>query len=277
MSSKNKTILLLNSLIVISVVVVVLIFDTFLSDMVDNLILKTILLVFIALLIYLTTAFQLLLKDNRELQDMVENTIHELNTPISTIKANASMLEKTLTDPKDQIRVKRIKQASKNLITLYENIEYKIKKEIDFVELSNFNIREIVDESISKFEYTKNNIEISNQLKDYIVLTDKIGFSSVIDNLISNAIKYNRDNGFIKIYNKNKKLIIEDSGMGIDTKSLFTIFDRYYQYNSNVQGLGLGLSIVKKFCDKYKIEIKIDSKEGVGTKIALDLTNIISH
>ena len=271
LNSKNRTILLSNAFIIVAIVIIVVISNSFLTPLIQNEILKTILLIFIALLFYFIFASQIISKNDNNLQDMIKNTLHELNTPIATIKANATMLEKNLIDEKDKNRLKRIQQASQNLLKLYENMEYKIKKEIDFVELSSFDIKEVVTESISKFEDIKGDIVIENLLRNYMITTDKIGFEQVIDNLISNAIKYNKANGFVKIYLETDKLIFEDSGKGIDTKSLFIIFDRYYQQDSNTEGFGLGLSIVKEFCDKYKIDIKIDSKEKIGTKIVLDL------
>ena len=274
MSSKNKTLLLLNLLIVVAIVIIVLIIDTFLSNFIANEIVKNILLVILSAVLYLLFAFKNMPKYDDSLQTMVENTLHELNTPISTIKANIFMLEKSLHDKKDLSRVQRIKQASKDLINLYEKIEYKIKKEIDYVEIDSFDIKDIVDESISKFEDIKDNISINNYLSSYMITTDKIGFSSVIDNLISNAIKYNKKDGFVKIYQKDSRLIIEDSGCGIDTKRLFIVFDRYYQQDVKNRGFGVGLFIVKEFCDKYNIGIKIDSKDGVSTKISLDLKEL---
>ncbi len=273
MNSKQKSILLLNGLIVLSVVIIVLIFEAFLSKFIDHVVLKYIVLILIALMFYFIFAFHTILK-NDKLQEMVENTLHELNTPIATIKANVLMLKKSIQNEKNRLRLMRIEQASNNLVALYEKIEYKIKKEIDFIELSDFDVKDVVDESILKFEDIKGDIKIINQLQNYIITTDKIGFSLVIDNLLSNAIKYNKKDGFVKIYLENDKLVIEDSGKGIDTKNLFIIFERYYQYDSSVNGFGVGLYMVKEFCDRYKIDIKIDSKEKVGTKFSLDLSKI---
>jgi len=70
-------------------------------------------------------------------------------------------------------------------------------------------------------------------------------------------------------------LFIQDSGIGIDTKNLFIVFDKSYQENPSTEGFGIGLSIVKSFCDKHKIKIKIDTKKDVGTTISLDLGALV--
>jgi signal transduction histidine kinase len=205
---------------------------------------------------------------------MIDETLHELNTPIATIDANVTMLKKTLKNEKELKRVQRIQNASLNLKKLYESIEYNIKEEIEYIEKTTFDIREIIIESIEKTKEIKNKINIIDKTSSLYINTDKNGFERVIDNLLSNAIKYNRANGYVKIYLNDKILTIEDSGIGIDMKNLFIVFEKSYQENPTTQGFGIGLSIVKSFCDKHNIKLKIDTKKDIGTKISLDLKNL---
>jgi signal transduction histidine kinase len=121
----------------------------------------------------------------------------------------------------------------------------------------------------------KGDIDIKNSVKDLSVFSDREGFERMLDNLLSNAIKYNKREGFVKFYTKDKTLFIEDSGRGIETKDLFTVFDKAYQENPTTEGFGLGLSIVKKFCDREKIDIKIESKLDIGTTFMLDLKRVL--
>jgi len=94
-----------------------------------------------------------------------------------------------------------------------------------------------------------------------------------LDNLISNAFKYNKKNGFIKVYLENKKLYIEDSGIGI--KNPKKVFNRFYKENE--RGIGIGMSIVKKLADEFKIKIEIKSKINKGTIIILDLNLLTNY
>mgnify|MGYP000743031653 CR=1 FL=1 len=71
-----------------------------------------------------------------------------------------------------------------------------------------------------------------------------------------------------------KYLTIFNTGKSIDTKNLFIVFDQYFQEDSQKKGFGLGLNIVKEFCDKNQIEIKIEPKNN-GTLIKLNLSKIL--
>jgi len=157
---------------------------------------------------------------------------------------------------------------------LYNQLEYDIKRQIDKVEFQEFYLEEIVRSSIDKFQDIKKDIEINIEIKSIKINTDKNAFSKVIDNLISNAIKYNIDKGVINIAFEDNHLSIYNTGKSIDTKNIFIIFDRYYQEDSSSSGFGLGLSMVKGFCDKNKITIKINTEKN-GTEIILNLSSII--
>ncbi len=218
-----------------------------------------------------------LFKSDDNLQQNVEQTLHEINIPIATIKMNTQILEKNLKNEKNLLRLHRITLASNNLLELYENMEYKIKKEIDNIETTVFYLSDILQKSIKKFEDIKNDIKVIVEIENIKLNCDLKGFEIVLDNLISNAIKYNiKTNGTISIKTKNTNLYIYNTGKEIDTKNLFIIFDKYYQENSIYKGLGLGLGlyVVKEFCDKHKIIIKIKSNDK-GNTFILDLKNII--
>jgi two-component system OmpR family sensor kinase len=91
----------------------------------------------------------------------------------------------------------------------------------------------------------------------------------VIDNLISNAIKYNKRNGKIEIILEANRLTIADTGMGVPAEKVPFMFDRYLRFNNSEGGFGVGLSIVKKILDEYHVTIEVFSEMDVGTKIVL--------
>lgn len=217
-----------------------------------------------------------LFKSDEKLEQSIKETIHELNIPVSTIKMNTQLLEKSLNDEKSLKRLERIKQASNNLLKLYENMEYNIKKEIDKIDKKEFYLDEIIRDSCDKFEDIKNGTKIFINVPNIKVLTDLNGFEKTIDNLISNAIKYNsKINPEIIISYKDFTLSIFNRGEKIDTNNLLIIFDKYYQENPLNDGFGLGLSMVKEFCDKNKISINIDTKSEEGNFFNLNLKNIL--
>ena len=215
-------------------------------------------------------------KSDEKLEQSIKETLHELNIPVSTIKMNTQLLEKSLNDEKSLKRLERIKQASNNLLKLYENMEYNIKKEIDKIDKKEFYLDEIIRDSCDKFEDIKNGTKIFITVPNIKVFTDLNGFEKTIDNLISNAIKYNsKINPEIIISYKDFTLSIFNRGEKIDTNNLLIIFDKYYQENPLNDGFGLGLSMVKEFCDKNKISINIDTKSEEGNFFNLNLKNIL--
>ncbi|WP_200762511.1 sensor histidine kinase [Nitrosophilus alvini] len=211
---------------------------------------------------------------NELLDRLLKDTLHELNIPVATIIANASMLKKNIDDPKKLKRLERIQKASDQLLRLYKEMDYFIKREIQKVDYEIFNLKELVEERITVFEDIKKDIKISYDLDDLDVKAQKVGFAKVIDNIISNSIKYNKPSGSVFVVLKEKKLIIEDTGIGMDESEIVKIFERYYRAQSGKSGYGIGLNIVKSYCDEHKIKIGIDSKKGRGTKITLDLKEI---
>ena len=244
----------------------------------ENFIYVIIPLLFLGLIIFLSFTSSILkplFTSDDNLQKNIKETIHELNIPVSTIKMNTQLLEKNITDEKSLKRLLRIKQASNNLLKLYEDMEYNIKKEIDKIELQECFLDEMVSNSIIKFDDIKKDTLIKATLPNVALLTDINGFEKVIDNLISNAIKYNsKEKPLVDITYENNILSIFNKGEKIDTKNLFIIFDRYYQSDSTNHGFGIGLNIVKEFCDKNKIIIKIDTISN-GNVFKLNLENIL--
>ena len=235
-------------------------------------------LVIVGLIIFLSfsmTVLKPLFKSDEKLEQSIKETIHELNIPVSTIKMNIQLLEKTITDEKSQKRLERIKQASNNLLKLYENMEYNIKKEIDKIDKQEIYLDDLLKNCVEKFYDIKKDVKISMDIPKINIFTDLNGFEKTIDNLISNAIKYNvKDNPLVEISYKNSILSIFNTGEQIDTKNLFIVFDKYFQEDTTKDGFGLGLAMVKEFCDKNKISINIDTTE-LGNQFNLNLKNII--
>lgn len=234
-------------------------------------------LVLLALFLYRylsRSLFDEFFKSDEQIDSMVKKTLHELNTPVATIQMNTQMLEKNIQNEKDIKRIQRIKDSCENLLELYKKTEYEISSKIDKIKKEQFDLKEIIEKSILKVDDIKKNITINTTLDPLLITADKYGFEVMIDNLLSNAIKYNKEDGFINIILDKNTLKIEDSGKGIDTKHMFQIYDKYFQVDIEAKGIGLGLSIVKEYCDNNQIDIKIESIENKGTTFCLDLHKI---
>jgi len=229
-------------------------------------------LVLISILLYRLLSISILeelFKSDEQIQNSIKKTLHELNTPVSTIKLNTKMLLKQNSDDKIKEKLNRINQSCDDLLQLYDDMEYSIKKEVQNIIKEDVFLDDIILNSIRKFEDIKQDIQIKYTKTDLKLYSDKNGLQIAIDNIISNAIKYNKKDGKINIYTSNNTLYIKDSGIGMNTQNIVKIYDKYYQEDINNSGFGFGLYMVKNFCDSNNIKLNIDSKLNFGTTISL--------
>ena len=212
-------------------------------------------------------------KIDDKLKEKIEKTMHEINTPVATIQINTEMLHTKLKDPNNIKRLNRIDKSCENLLTLYEDMEYYIKREIDNVQTTKFDLQSLVLGCVEKFDDLKEDINIVVDIKPLTIKTDKNGFEAMVTNLISNAIKHNKTINTITIKLENNILTFQDDGEGISTQDVYQVFNKYFQANEQSEGFGIGLNVVKEFCDEQKLDIKIDSSSS-GTAFHINLINI---
>ena len=190
----------------------------------------------------------------------LKKIIHEMNTPLSVISLNVDNLEAKL-GPKDNFVA--IKASTKSLSSIYNDLYYLIKKEKKIQEKKEINLVRFLSSRIMFFDELANikNIDITlDILHEFSIFIDENELERVVDNTISNAIKYCFEDSCIDIILEKDFIEIIDFGIGIeDTNSIFSAY--YQQKNENI-GLGLGLSIVKEICDKYNIKIEVNSKQN---------------
>ena len=148
--------------------------------------------------------------------------------------------------------------------------------ENDFV-IKEYDLDNIVRQAIRKYAplFIRKKINLDFQPTTYKVLTDEKWLVFVIEQLLSNAIKYT-NKGKISIYPlEDKKLVIEDTGIGISQEDIPRIFDKGFTgYNGRTdkKATGLGLYLCKNILDKLSHKISIESEVGVKTKVILDLS-----
>lgn len=191
------------------------------------------------------------------LDEFLKDIIHDLNTPISSIFLNLNLLKHK---PSPEA-IKRIEFSAKKIGAIYGNLESIIKDTP--VEIDNVDIKSMIEEKITFYSYLFPDITFTSHISTPIIKTSSDAMSRILDNLISNACKYNRENGNVVISVDKSALLIEDTGIGI--KNPKKVFQRYYKESD--RGIGLGLNIVKKLIDRLNYKITIESDKNRGTKI----------
>lgn len=205
----------------------------------------------------------------KNLQNLSKETLHELNLPTSTIITNTQMLRKSVEGEKNFKRIERVESACNMLKQRYSELDYLIKMQTKQEIKEKIFVNDIVKQRVEFLQKVYPNIEYNLNLIELELFTDKTGLSKAIDNLIDNGIKYSGNSKKIDIKIEDKTLHIQDYGVGMDEVALLKIFDNYYQVNKDMQGFGIGLSMVKRFCDENDIELTFDSSPNVGTTVKL--------
>ncbi len=203
------------------------------------------------------------------LKALSSQTLHELNLPIATIQTNISLLEKNAHDPKTQKRLKRIKTATRMLQQRYDELDHFIKTQTMSEEITTFAVCPFLQKRIEFLKNIYPSHTIKLQCSDATIQTDAIGLAKVIDNLVQNSVKYSQKGSKITIKFENGTLSVTDEGEGIAEVELVRIFDNFYQGDPLKKGFGIGLYLVKRFCDTHNITLHIDSKPKYGTTVKL--------
>ena len=221
--------------------------------------------VFVSLLFSLY-AFMPLRKALRLNEEFVKDILHDFNTPISSMRINLKLFKREIGENK---KIERLENNIETILSLQDNLQIFLKGIPAQIEV--FNLKDVLEKRIKYFKVLYPDIDYTSSVEKVLLQTNSDALIRILDNLLSNAGKYNKCSGKVVIYMKERYLYIEDTGKGIKEPS--RIFDRYYKEQD--RGIGIGLHIVKKLCDELDIPIKVKSKEEKGTTILLNLHRII--
>ena len=225
--------------------------------------------------------------------DSFENTSHELRTPLNLISSATQLLDTYLKSDisKDkmiatnQIVIKNSYRLKKLINDILDSTN--IKEGLEKLNLENVDIVYITEDiiqSVSSYVSERGlKIVFDTDIEEKVIELDPYKFEKIMLNIISNAIKFS-DTGniiFVNIFNKNEyiEISIQDQGIGIDEKSLNSIFDKFYRADKSsskkFEGTGIGLYIVKSLVELHKGEISVESTVGEGTTFTLKLPSVI--
>lgn len=203
-------------------------------------------------------------KRNENLKIFIGGASHELKTPIALIKAYAMGIQDGIDDG---TYLDTIIEQSEKMNDIINNLLYLSKYEKRELKLENVNLKDLIEDTIKEYDVfiKSNGIEVNlNISKDkFIINTDKEGLKLVINNLISNAIKYTTDKKIYIDLNKNEKIylaIYNKANPNIE-KELERIWEPFYvlekSRNKQLSGTGLGLSLVKEILDSHNLKYGI--------------------
>jgi len=228
--------------------------------------LYTLILIIISILfaLYTTNPLKKAFKLNDE---FIKDILHDINTPLSALRINLKILSREFGN---NDAITRSQESIVNILSLQDNMKYYLDQ--SDLNKEKINLTHIIKEKVNFFKIQNDNIYFILKINEDIFLnTNQNAISRILDNILSNAIKYNKKNGAVTISFKNNILLIEDTGNGI--KNTKRIFDRYYKENEN--GIGIGLNVVKKLCDSIGISITVESKISKGSIFKLDCSQVI--
>ena len=238
-----------------------------------------------------TKEFRKQKKLERYRKEFLGNVFHELKTPIFNIQGYLETLIEGGIDDRN-INMKFLQKARNNVKRMTEIVDdlqmISNLEDGSFSKLEEkFDIYRLATDVLESAEIRARKRKISLEFKEgceksFIVNGDRELIQQVLNNLITNSIKYGKEGGRTQIglYDMNENVLVEvsDNGIGIDKKHLPRIFERFYRVDKNrsreVGGSGLGLSIVKHIIEAHSQTVNVRSTPGVGTTFGFTLKKV---
>ncbi len=227
-------------------------------------------------------------------REILANVSHDLKTPLTMIKAYASMIKEISGDNKEK-REKHLQviiDEADRLTGLVNDVlsVSKLQSNIEEINFKVFNLTELVYGIINRFGYLQESQGYNLMVdidKDLYTRADEEKISQVIYNLLGNAANYTGKDKTVYISlkadldGKRIKFSVRDTGKGISKEALPEIWDRYYRVKENhqrpVKGTGLGLNIVKVILQNHTFDFGVDSAIGEGSTFWVDFPAVPSE
>ena len=210
-------------------------------------------------------AYLPLLAQIRALNNFITDTTHEINTPLSVILMSSEMFDKNPPKYLDNIKI-----AAKTLSGIYNDLALNLKNNPNSI--SKFDVQKLIESRIKLFELSANakGIEFEISSISFELNSDMQKLGKIIDNLISNAIKYSSKNSKIIINLDKNSFEIINFGTVISKENLDKIYDKFSRFDTQNGGFGIGLSLVKRYCDELGFAIVCQSRDN-QTKFTITL------
>ncbi len=204
------------------------------------------------------------------LDRFIEETTHELNTPISAILMTIQRLKGV-----EEKKLERLRASAKRLSTMYDTLSYGLERESD-KRLESIDLEIFVAERIAEMEPIAHSrrLQIISTLEPCRIRIHREDLRRLLDNLLSNALKYSDPGGEVSVALQGCRLTITDEGIGMEPETLQRVLKRYERGNRERGGFGIGLSIVTQICNEYGIGFILESQKSKGTVARLDFGSL---
>jgi len=209
-------------------------------------------------------------------KEFTGNVSHELRTPLTAIKTSCELLDHDASiNAKSKTRLRQIDRAANTMIDLV-NALLLLAREESPADIGPVRLVSAIEDALDLVADTlqakgiQTRIDVNRGLH---IEANRSALALVLSNLVDNAVRYT-NSGHVSFAYANDWLRIEDTGRGIPPDALPHVFERFYQAGAThaaAPGFGIGLSIVRKICDRYGWSIKLDSVQGNGTCVSLRL------
>ena len=223
-------------------------------------------------------------KTNFELDRFVYSVSHDLRSPLTSVLGLLSFIQEDSKEPETLLHIQMIRESINRLDEFIKNILSYSRNNRMALEIEKVSLKKITEEIVKSLSHIKEAENISFEIsinEDCDFYSDKQSYTTIIENLISNAIKFQDENKaeqYIKIKASSKdeylNLKISDNGIGIASENYTTIFEMFKRLSGEVAGSGIGLYIVKEIITKIQGTIKVESIVGKGTAFTIQLKNL---
>ncbi|MRJ02262.1 MAG: HAMP domain-containing histidine kinase [Epsilonproteobacteria bacterium] len=203
------------------------------------------------------------------LNDFIKDTTHELNTPVSTILTNIETIESD--DERLLKKIRRIEIAARTIATIYNDLTYLLLHERLPSKIETIDMAELLRQRTDYFKplAQSKKVEFRLHLAPSTLRADRKKISRLVDNILSNAIKYNKIGGKVEVYTFRGGFRVKDSGVGIPKEQIKEIFERYKRLSKAEGGFGIGMHIVYMIAKEFGLQIKIESELNEYTEVTV--------
>ncbi|MES2733540.1 MAG: PAS domain-containing sensor histidine kinase [Bacteroidota bacterium] len=224
---------------------------------------------------------------NFELDSFVYRSSHDLRAPLRSLLGLTNLLRTEKDEVQQNLYLSLIDKSVNKLDTFIADMTNFSRNSRQVLSIEPIDFDKIIKDCAENLRYMDNADRVSLRMNIQVeapFFSDILRISTVLQNLLSNSVKYQRthiDNGYVQFdihCNEQRALIVySDNGKGIEAAYLDKVFDMFFRASSDSYGSGLGLYIVKQVVEKLQGEIKIESTIGEGTTFTLSLPNLEVH